>query len=210
MLKRLGIVKSKNKGYDTFMKYIAPDFLENIMIPSEYVRFCWGKYEKCPVIKNNALNGSIFEIIIATLLTKEGIAPIHLQAKIAFVPNVYFDLVLYANETGPVGISLKTSLRERYKQADLEAIALKYVHRKAENYLLSLDNVETQSVKQKIHNGDVMGINNAILATSAEFDEFVEKLKTKQFMTPEKIEIISCTRIITEDKVAAEKVALGL
>ncbi|MEG1836079.1 MAG: hypothetical protein RR229_08200 [Oscillospiraceae bacterium] len=210
MLQRLGIVKSKNKGYYTFMQNIAPDFLNNTMLPSEYVRDCWEKYENCPVAKNNALNGSVFEIIIATLFTKEGITPIHLQAKIAFVPNVNFDLVLYANETGPIGISLKTSLRERYKQADLEAIALKYVHRKAENYLLSLDKAETQSVNQKITNGDVMGINKAILTTDSEFDEFVNMLKQKELITPEKVEIISATRIVTEEKVNTERANSGI
>ncbi len=210
MLKRLGIVKTKNKGYETFTSYIAPDFLSNTMSPSGYVKYCWERYNACPVEKNNSLNGSIFEIIIATLFTKEGITPIHLQANVAFVPNVNFDMVLYSSETGPIGISLKTSLRERYKQADLEAIALKYVHRKAENYLLTLERHETESVKQKILNGDVMGINDAILTTDVSFDDFVEKLKTKKFITPEKVEIISSTRIVTEDKVNREKRVLGL
>jgi len=45
MLKKLGIVKTKNKGYKVFMEHIAPDFLDNTMIPSEYVKFCWKKYE---------------------------------------------------------------------------------------------------------------------------------------------------------------------
>ena len=38
MLKKLGIVKTKNKGYKVFMEHIAPDFLDNTMIPSEYVK----------------------------------------------------------------------------------------------------------------------------------------------------------------------------
>lgn len=95
MLKKLGIVKTKNKGYKVFMEHIAPDFLDNTMIPSEYVKFCWKKYETSGVPRTNSLNGTIFELIIATLFVKEGLVPLHLQAQVAFVPNVNFDAILY-------------------------------------------------------------------------------------------------------------------
>lgn len=203
LLKKLGIVKSKTKGYKVFMNYIAPDFLNNTMKPSEYVKFCWKQYENSEIERNNAINGTIFEIIIATLFVKENIVPLHLQAQVAFVPNVNFDAILYTNETGPIGLSLKTSLRERYKQADLEAIALKYVHRKAENYLLTMDINEANSVSDKIKNGDVLGLNQAILATSEEFDDFIDKLKKRTFISPGSIEIIKASSTITAADVSA-------
>lgn len=201
MLKRLGIVKSKTKGYRVFMDHIAPDFMTNTMNPSEYVRYCWDKYENSGVEKNNSLNGTIFELIIATLFVKEGILPLHLQAQVAFVPNVNFDAVLYTHETGPIGLSLKTSLRERYKQADLEAVALKYVHRKAENYLLTMDREEAESVSRKIVTGAVLGLDKAVLASSDEFDMFVNDLKTKSFISPGSVEIITASRVITEQMI---------
>lgn len=205
MLKKLGIVKSKTAGYRIFMEHIAPDFLDNTMLPSEYVNYCWNRYERCGVSRNNSLNGTVFELIIATLFVKEGLVPLHLQAQVAFVPNVYFDAILYTNETGPIGFSLKTSLRERYKQADLEAIALKYVHRKAENYLLTMDATEALSVSDKIKNGDVLGINQAILATSDELDELINILKSKSFMSPGSIEVIKASRTITNDDIMAAR-----
>ncbi len=204
MLKRLGIVKSKNKGYRVFTDHIEPDFLNNTMCPHDYVNYCWNKYITSGVTQNNSLNGQIFELIIATLFVKEGLLPLHLQAQVAFVPNVKFDVVLYSNETGPIGLSLKTSLRERYKQADLEAIALKYVHRKAENYLLTMDRDEAESVSQKIIAGDVLGLNKAVLATEEGFDRFIDDLKQKQFITPGAVEIISATSIVTTQVVERE------
>ena len=203
LLKKLGIVKTKNKGYKVFMEHIAPDFLDNTMIPSEYAKFCWKKYETSGVPRTNSLNGTIFELIIATLFVKEGLVPLHLQAQVAFVPNVNFDAILYTNETGPIGLSLKTSLRERYKQADLEAIALKYVHRKAENYLLTMDATEASMVSNKIKNGDVLGLNQAILTTSDEFDKFIDELKKKKFVSPGSVEIIKASITITSDDIAA-------
>ena len=206
MLKKLGIVKSKNKGYKIFMDHIAPDFMNNTMSPSDYVNYCWNNYEGSGVTRSNALNGTIFEIIIATLFVKEGLVPLHLQAQVAFVPNVSFDAILYTNETGPIALSLKTSLRERYKQADLEAIALKYVHRKAGNYLLTMDCSEAASVSEKIKNGDVLGLNKAILATSDELDKFIDELKEKIFISPGAVQIIEASRTITSDDIVA---ALG-
>ena len=202
MLKKLGIVKSKTKGYHVFIEHIAPDFMSNTMGPSEYVRYCWNNYENSGVERNNSLNGTIFELIIATLFVKEGILPLHLQAQVAFVPNVNFDAVLYTHENGPIGLSLKTSLRERYKQADLEAVALKYVHRKAENYLLTMDREEAESVSRKIATGAVLGLDKAVLASSNEFDSFVNNLKSKAFVSPGSVEIITASRIITEQIIA--------
>ena len=71
MLKKLGIVKSKTKGYHVFMDSIEPDFLHNTMCPSEYVNYCWEKYTTSGVPQNNSLNGTVFELIIATLFVKE-------------------------------------------------------------------------------------------------------------------------------------------
>lgn len=173
------------------------------MIPSEYVKFCWKKYETSGVSRTNSLNGTIFELIIATLFVKEGLVPLHLQVQVAFVPNVNFDAILYTNETGTIGLSLKTSLRERYKQADLEAIALEYVHRKAENYLLTMDATEAGMVSNKIKNGDVLGLNQAILTTSDEFNNFIDELKKKKFVSPGSVEIIKASRTITSDDIAA-------
>ena len=203
MLKKLGIVKTRRtKGYQIFMNHIEPDFLNNTMGASEYVKYCWRKYETLGITGNNALNGTIFELIIATLFVKENILPLHLQAQVAFVPNVTFDAVLYTNESGPIGLSLKTSLRERYKQADLKAVALKYVHRKAENYLLTMDRSEADTVSRKIADGAVLGLDKAILASSAEFDAFVADLKTKEFVSPGMVSIITASQVITSQTVA--------
>lgn len=62
MLKKLGIVKTKNKGYKVFMEHIAPDFLDNTMIPSEYVKFCWKKYETSGVSRTNGCDEELKRI----------------------------------------------------------------------------------------------------------------------------------------------------
>ena len=164
--------------------------------PSEYVTKYWEAYQNTG-IDNNSLNGKIFELIISTLFIRENLLPMYLQAKVAFIPNVEYDLILYNKEQGPISISLKTSLRERKKQADLEAIALKYVHRKSQCYLVSLESQEVTSAKNDLRNGYILGLDNVILANADEFDVFIEDLKKKTYTESGRVEIIESNQIVT-------------
>jgi hypothetical protein len=195
MLRDIGIIRRANKSSRIFDEYCWKYF-DTECSPSDYIRLCQEAYLSSPVKKNNSLNGNMFELMISSLCVKEGITPIFLQASVAFVPNVIYDAILYSEENFPVSLSLKTSLRERYKQADLEAVALKYVHRKAKSYLLSLDEKEVRDIKNKINDGSILGINNVICATSDEFDVFVAELKKKTFIKPEKIEIVVAKKVV--------------
>lgn len=158
--------------------------------PNEYVQMYWNTFKQQYPDATVNLNGKIFEIIIYTLLYREGIRPFYTQAKVAFVPNIDFDAILY-NKNTPVSLSLKTSLRERYKQADLEAIALKYVHRKSISYLLTLNPDEANSVKEKINNGAVIGLDSVIDCNTDEINLLVENLKKMNFIESETIDVVS-------------------
>lgn len=174
--------------------------------PSDYVKIYWdyfSKYIQKNKINNNNLNGKIFEYILATLFIRENLLPIYLSAKVAFVPNVLYDMLMYTTERGPICISAKTSLRERYKQADLEAIALKYVHRKALSYLITLGKNEAVNVKNKIKKGDVIGLDDVIVASEPEFDILISELKKLEFSEPPTVKVITANQVITRDKVKA-------
>lgn len=199
ILKQYKVVCALNKSSKLFESLFGDtSFLEiDYQTPSEYVNKYWAKYLE--VRESSTLNGKMFELIMATLFIREGLLPLYLQARVAFVPNIEFDSLLYSHECGPVAFSLKTSLRERYKQADLEAIALKYVHRKAKSYLLTLEEHECSVVNEKIRNGEVIGLNRAILCSDEEIDRLIEELKTYDFCLAGNIDIIESNQIITQD-----------
>lgn len=200
MLKELGIVIGNNTKAGNIFEKLFPDFMDfEYEKPSEYVKHFWEKYESLED-RNPNLNGKIFEYILASVCIREGILPFYLGARVAFVPNVIYDLMFYTAERGPICWSVKTSLRERYKQADLESIALKYVHRKALSYLITLSE-EAISVKEKIRNGDVIGLDNVVIATTHEFDELVVDLKSFQFKEPPTVKVIESTQVVTIEKV---------
>lgn len=202
-LNQLGITIGKdNKAEVVFDSLFASFMNVKYNKPADYISIYWQAFQKHPEGNNN-LNGKIFEYILATLFVRENLLPLYLSAKVAFVPNVIYDLMFYTAERGPICISAKTSLRERYKQADLEAIALKYVHRKALSYLVTLDQNEAKSVKTKIKTGDVIGLDNVIVATSNDFNDLIEELKSYQFSEPPTVKVIASNQIVTIEKVKA-------
>lgn len=200
-LNELSITIGKNTKAERVFDSLFPSFLEvEYDKPSEYVQKYWDAFSVNPE-RSSSLNGKIFEYILATLCVREGIMPIYMSAKVAFVPNVIYDLMFYSAERGPICWSVKTSLRERYKQADLEAIALKYVHRKALSYLVTLEVNEAKSVKAKIKSGDVIGLDDVIVATSEEFNQLIIELKEFEFSDPPTVKVIESNQIITQEKV---------
>ncbi|RVU90571.1 hypothetical protein EH230_06460 [Flavobacterium columnare] len=201
-LNDLSITIGKDNKAEIVFDSLFPNFLEvSYAKPNEYIQKYWNAYALHPE-RNNNLNGKIFEYILATLCIREGILPIYMSAKVAFVPNVIYDLMFYTSERGPICWSVKTSLRERYKQADLESIALKYVHRKALSYLITLEENEAKSVKAKIKSGDVIGLDNVIVATSEEFNQLIIELKEYEFSEPPIVKVIESNQIITKEKVS--------
>lgn len=180
----------KNQSVNVFEQLLGDFRQVDYTSPHNYVEQYWNAYKQLQ-IDNKSLNGNIFELIIYTLLYREGILPFYEQAKVAFVPGVEFDTILYSKEK-PISLSLKTSLRERFKQADLEAIALKYVHRKSECYLLTLDMDEANSVNNKINEGTAIGLNRAYWCFGSDFDDFIRNyLKEVDLTEAGKIEIIN-------------------
>lgn len=111
-------------------------------------------------------------------------------------------MMFYTTERGPICISAKTSLRERYKQADLEAIALKYVHRKSLCYLITLNSSEADSVNGKIKKGDVIGLDKVILADSIEFNKLIEDIRSYNLIDSPNIKVIQANHIITEENLS--------
>lgn len=183
-----GIAKKETASTHLFDSLIAGESFMTIQYesPKDYVKQYWDALEKAG---QPNLHGNIFEFIIYSLLFRENIRPFYTQAKVAFVPNVNFDALLYC-KSAPVSLSLKTSLRERYKQADLEAIALKYVHRRSKCYLLTMDTKEANAQKGKILSGDIIGLDEIIDCNTDDINRLIANLKQTAFAVSEKIEVV--------------------
>lgn len=199
ILKQLNIVKgSDTKAAELFESLLGDFRLIKYNSPHEYVNLYWNKYLSLNE-RNANLNGKVFEYIIATLLYNENLLPLYIQAQVAFVPNVDFDALLYSREVGPIALSMKTSLRERYKQADLEAIALKYVHRKAKAFLLTMEENEAVNAKNKIVSGDIIGLDAIVVCSGKDIDEMITNLKNSyQYTIAGSVDIIKSSQVVNK------------
>jgi hypothetical protein len=192
MSKIFEVLKLGDKPLHTLFKEIVSN--ANYTTPSQLINDCWSEYEKRAESKSTDSsknrNGQFLELLVQYILCKNDVLPFYKQAKVAFVPNVNFDALLYTKEIGSIVLSIKTSLRERYKQADLEAMALKQVHRRSKTFLLTLSE-EYLSINKKITKGDVAGLEKAINCRNTDFDSFIEELKKYTIVEAGGIEIVT-------------------
>ncbi len=199
VLRDLGIVQKDGGEAAEAFESLFPDFFAiNYERPSIYIQTIWGVYKQKYGEGNNNRNGKIFEYILATLLLREALYPLYMSARVTFVPNVIYDLLLYSEERGAISLSAKTTLRERYKQADLEALALKNVYRRSLSYLITLDSTEAERLSRKINQGEVLGLNGVYVANSEDFDQLIDELKQYHYSQAPVVKTIEGTMIPAE------------
>ena len=181
MQSKIDVIATKKSG-EIYKKCVD---LVKYESPHKFIDSLYQKYKD--LHKNNPnINGRIFELAICETLAHEGIMPFYYQANFERVPNADFDIVLY-DAKRPVVLTMKVSLRERYKQADLEGLALRNVYRQAESYLITLEATEAPGVVSKIESGDVAGLDKCILANTEQYSELLKKLSGYRFSQAEKI-----------------------
>lgn len=167
------------------------------LTPSEFIKKYWKHYQE-DYKSNNSTNGTIFENLIIIALARSGIKNIYFQTELTYVPSAIFDAFLFS-ENAPIAISIKTTLRERWKQADLEALAIKQVHKNAKCYVVTLSH---QEVKARRKNDDsYAGLDGFILADTDEFDSLILELLKDEFIIAGSLPIVKTNdRIYTSEK----------
>lgn len=178
---------------------ISDIYAERNLKANEFIKKYWEIY-KSKFESNQNINGKVFEELIAISLIREGILPFYMQAKVAFIPYVNYDFIIYTNDIGPISLSAKTSLRERWKQADLEAVAMKYIHRKSKSYVVTLDNDAVR--RRRVDRSQLLGIDDFVLADAEEFNELMLELKKYSLSLSPSVEVVSSNIVITSDNIS--------
>jgi hypothetical protein len=132
-----------------------------------------------------SMRGRWLEWAVLVALKQQGITPAYWQAEFTKVPNAFNDVTLWSKEHGPVILSCKTSLRERYKQGDLEAAALKLHYPAGKFFLVTLDEDKKHvaRVRKKIADGEIIALHAVYDETDA--DELFAFLRTLKVGEPD-------------------------
>jgi hypothetical protein len=107
------------------------------------------------------------------------------------VIGAIYDIVLFDEKLSPIVLSIKTSLRERYKQTFLEARVLKDVYSSSKSYLLTLSGSEYKTRKKENKQDEASILDDVIAVDTEEFDNFLEKLKNVEYRKATKQQIIT-------------------
>ncbi len=107
-----------------------------------------------------SMGGNWLEYAVLIALRNRNLTPAYWQAEFKAVPNAFNDVMLWSQQHGPIIISCKTSLRERYKQADLEALALQKTYPNAKYFLVTLDDDKQHvaRIRRKIKDGEILAL----------------------------------------------------
>ncbi len=124
--------------------------------------------------KLKSLNGSAFNIIIVYLLHRENIQIHAMDDDSMEVKFVKPDIVIKNGDNTYTFVSLKTSLRERWKQADWEAIKFKQKYNSSYCYLLTNNKNEGDKLKKLI---DFIDIDAVYHTNEEDFKILIKKLK---------------------------------
>jgi hypothetical protein len=190
-----GLAKTSGDATKLLSKY-QPNFDSVLTSPSAHINDIWARMSADGPVSNN-LRGSVFELLIGSILVANGIKPFFTQAEVTYVNNARFDVLLWEDGWNPISLSIKTSLRERYKQAELEAWALNSVHRKSENWLITLSEEEVLRRKRQLGAAkEYSYLRGLVLASSAEFDEFILYLKGKTFDVPKDVNPMANNKVV--------------
>jgi len=156
------------------------------LTPGEFIKTYWELYE-AEYPSNPSTNGTIFENLVIIALGRAGIKNIYFQTELTYVPSAIFDVFLYHPE-GSYALSIKTTLRERWKQADLEALAIKQVHKDVKCFVITLSESEVNARRR--NDNLYAGLDGFVIANNDEFDTLVDELVTKEFQVAGNMPIV--------------------
>jgi hypothetical protein len=187
-VRTLGLSKTYNDAADIFDSVCDTSNLTNgvgafLKTTINDCRTAASKQGKSPS-SIGSMGGRWFEWAVLVAMKENKLTPVYWQAEFAPVPNNYNDVMVWSKEHGPVILSCKTSLRERYKQADLEAVALRQHYPNAKFFLITLDENKKHvaNVRKKIASKDLLALQAIYDETNA--GDLIAFLKTLTLTDP--------------------------
>lgn len=140
-------------------------------VPSyPYSRFMSAFWEEAN--SQGQTSGALFELLVACCFYDARVGTFYRHATLQDSPKVESDLLVWTREGTPWCIQMTSTLRERYKLADLQAFRVKASYHNAAFFLLTMDQFDTSKRSRK----DFESLDELVYCGSAAFDFLIEKL----------------------------------
>ena len=166
-------IKTKAIYKDCFSKHSISQYGQSYSDAKNFFIHFWSIFENYSLSKslNNQVPGDAFEIIFAFILDYENIEIFSMDEQVKGIDFVKPDFITKKHHHF---ISCKTSLRERWKQADWESMRFKKIYSKSKCFLLTNHYKEYLSLKNKITKLD---LDDVYFAGSDDINLLIKQLR---------------------------------
>ena len=173
----------ENKNCFKLVNFSRTEFLNfQYKKPHEFFNYFWNIYEKFKKTYkqeknksiNNQVNGDAFAIIFGFLLEREKVKISKMDEELADVKFVKPDFLVKTKNKKIIFLSLKVSIRERWKQADWESMRFKKIYKNSKTIVLMNEKAEINSLKEKI---PFISLDNVFHSGSEDMNNLFEIIK---------------------------------
>ena len=174
-LLQLGLTVGLNRQTTNFA--MAVPGIDVISEPySSFVRRTWADFKQ-----DDLASGDVFELLVAALLYHCGTGDFYRHATLKYLHHTDFDFLLWdQNDGAPMVIQCTSTLRERFRLADLEAFRVKHFFPNAKTFLLTMDYRDTA----RLSNYEFDSLDGLIYAGDAALDDLFAYVSTRRFTEP--------------------------
>jgi hypothetical protein len=143
-----------------------PDAIPSKFMETAYTKFSTGMAR---------YNGKLFEGLFIAILGRAGISHLILDAAYTCLPYSTIDVAIYTSQGVPILISLKSSLRERWKQSDLEFGRIRSLKPNAICVIATLE--DAGMPLRLLENNQLLGSNFIVdCRVPSQWDKFLSKI----------------------------------
>ncbi len=134
---------------------------------SRVLNFVWDRAK----LRGEA-SGALFELMVSVCLFDAKVNVFYRHALLEGCPKIEHDLLVWTPEGAPWCIQMTSTLRERYKLADLQAFRVKSSYPKAIVVLLTMDQADTSKRSSR----DFESLDDLIFCGNESLDLLIERL----------------------------------
>ena len=170
---RAGLAKSRGPSTEFIAR--AQKGFDSITEPyGDYIQEVWNSAKRLG-IASGPQSGPLFEMLIASVFISAGFLPFYQKAELKFAGKIESDFLFWDERTeSPVCIELTSTLRERYKLADLQAFKVKANYPKAKFFQLTMDYKDVSRRSPE----DFESLDGLIFPGSGDIDKVLSSVAT--------------------------------
>lgn len=139
----------------------------------DYIQEIWNNAKRLG-IANGPQSGPLFEMVVASVFIGAGLVPFYQKAELKAAKKIESDFLFWDEASqSPVCLELTSTLRERYKLADLQAFKVKANFPKAKFFQLTMDYKDAA----RRSSDDFESLDGLIFAGSSEIEKVLDAVK---------------------------------